>query len=83
LGILLGPTQQKISKKLDVFRKIVLVLSVSADGLLFDGVRGPDDDLRFHFEAASKLDSDEKKIVKEIIEGILLKHDAKRWTKSI
>jgi transcriptional regulator with XRE-family HTH domain len=68
---------------LDVFRKIVLALSVSADDLLFDQVRGPDDDLRFHFEAVSKLDQDEKKLVKELIEGILLKHDAKRWTKTI
>ena len=67
---------------LDVFRKIVLALSVSADNLLFDETRGPDDDLRFHFEAVSKLDSDEKKLIKELIEGVLLKHDAKRWTKS-
>ena len=67
---------------LDVFRKIVLALSVSADDLLFDDARGPDDDLRFHFEAVSKLDSDEKKLIKELIEGVLLKHDAKRWTKS-
>ncbi len=67
---------------LDVFRKIVLALSVSADELLFDQVRGPGDDLRFHFEAVSKLDQDEKMLVKELIEGILLKHDAKRWTKN-
>ncbi len=67
---------------LDVFRKIVLALSVSADDLLFDEKRGPDDDLRFHFEAVSKLDFDEKKLIKELIEGVLLKHDAKRWTKS-
>ncbi len=66
---------------LDVFRKIVLALNVNADNLLFEDERGPDDDLRYHFEAVSKLDQEEKKIVKEIIEGILLKHDAKRWTK--
>lgn len=65
---------------LDVFRKIVLALNVSADKLLFDNDRGPDDDLRFHFEAVSKLNSEEKKVIKELIEGMLLKHDAKRWT---
>ena len=43
---------------LDVFRKIVLALNVSADKLLFDNERGPDDDLRFHFEAVAKLNSD-------------------------
>lgn len=67
---------------LDVFRKIVLALSVSADTLLFDNNRGPGEDLRYHFEAVSKLEPDEKNIVKELIEGILLKHDAKRWTKT-
>jgi transcriptional regulator with XRE-family HTH domain len=67
---------------LDVFRKIVLALNVNADDLLFEQERGPADDLRYHFEAVSKLDQDEKKVIKELIEGILLKHDAKRWTKT-
>ncbi len=67
---------------LDVFRKIVLALNVNADNLLFEEKRGPEDDLRYHFEAVSKLDQDEKKVIKELIEGILLKHDAKRWTKT-
>ncbi len=63
---------------LDVFRKLVLALHVSADILLFDKQRGPDEDLRLHFEAASKLDPDEKGVIKEIMEGMLLKHDAKK-----
>ena len=68
---------------LEVFRKVVLALSVSADMMLFDGEeRGPDEDLRLHFEAVSKLDPEEKNIIKELIEGMLLKHDAKRWTKA-
>ncbi|MBN1841509.1 MAG: helix-turn-helix transcriptional regulator [Deltaproteobacteria bacterium] len=68
---------------LEVFRKIILALNVSADVLLFGGEgRGPDEDLRFHFEAVSKLDPEEKAVIKELIEGMLLKHDAKRWTHS-
>lgn len=50
--------------------------------LLFDNGRGPDEDLRFHFEAVSKLPSEEKSVIKELIEGMLLKHDAKRWTQA-
>jgi hypothetical protein len=46
--------------------------------LLFDKQRGPDDDLRLHFEAASNLDPNEKGVIKEIMEGMLLKHDAKK-----
>lgn len=64
---------------LDVLRKIALSLHVSSDVLLFDeGDRGPDDDLQLHFEAVSKLDPDEKKTIKELLEGMLLKHEAKK-----
>lgn len=53
------------------------------DVLLVDeGERGPSDDLRLQFEAASRLDPDEKRIVREVLDSILLKHDAKRWTRS-
>jgi len=64
---------------LDVLRKIALSLHVSSDVLLFDeGDRGPDDDLQLHFEAVPKLDPDEKKTIKELLEGMLLKHEAKK-----
>ncbi len=64
---------------LDVLRRIALSLHVSADMLLFDkGDRGPDDDLQLHFEAISKLDPDEKRTVKELLECMLLKHEAKK-----
>lgn len=67
---------------LEIFRKIVMVLAVSADEMLFEkDERGPEEDLRLHFEAVSKLDAGEKAVIKELIEGMLLKHDAKRWTK--
>ena len=69
----------KSQPTLDVLRNIAVALSVSADALLFDiQERGPDDDLRLHFEAASRLDPEEKKIVKALLEGLVLKHDAKR-----
>ena len=58
-------------------------LGVSADVLLFDqDERGPSDDLRLQFEAASRLDPDERKTVSELIEGLLLRHEAKRWVRS-
>ncbi len=68
---------------LEVFRNIVLALNVSADIMLFnENDRGPTEDLKLHFEAVSKLDDKEKAVIKELIEGMLLKHDAKRWTKT-
>lgn len=67
----------------EMLRKLAVALSVSADVLLFDeGERGPSDDLRLQFEAASRLDPDEKRLVREVLDGILLRHDAKRWTRS-
>lgn len=68
---------------LDVIRKIAIALHVSADTLIFDeSERGPDDDLRLHFEAVSKLSEEEKETIKELLEGMLLKHEAKRWHQS-
>jgi transcriptional regulator with XRE-family HTH domain len=68
---------------LDVLRNIAIALSVSTDALAFDeGERGPDDDLRLQFEAVARLDDDEKQVVRTVIEGILLKHEARRWAAS-
>ena len=67
---------------LEVFRKITLALNTSADHLLFDdNERGPngDDNLRLQFEAVAQLDDKEKAVVMELIDGMLIKHDAKRW----
>jgi len=66
---------------LDVIRRLAIALSVSADELVFDkDERQPDEYLLLQFEAVKRLDPEEKYLVRELIEGILLKHDAKRWT---
>jgi len=66
---------------LDVIRKIAVALSVSADELIFDeNERGPQDDLRLQFEAVSKFTSEEKRVIKSVLEGLILKHEAKRWS---
>src|ERR1043166_7417287 len=46
---------------LDILRKLAVALRVSADMLLFDkNERGPDEELRLHFEAAARLSPKEK-----------------------
>ena len=68
---------------LEVLRKLAVALSVSADVLLFDHEeRGPDDDLRLQFETITRFDSEEKKIVKAVLDSLILKHEAKRWSAS-
>jgi len=66
---------------LDVLRQLAKALRVSADVLVFgDDERGPDDDLRYHFEAISNLDDEERKVIKTVLDALLLKHEARRWS---
>lgn len=65
---------------LDVLRSLAKALRVSIDGLVFDAAdRGPDDEFRMQFEALATLGKDERRIVKAVLDALLLQHDAKRW----
>jgi transcriptional regulator with XRE-family HTH domain len=65
---------------LEVIKKLSIALCVSADKLIFgENGRGPDEDLRLQFEAISKFNAKEKQVIKEVLEGLILKHEAKRW----
>ena len=72
---------------LDAIRKLAMALSVSADMLLFEkDERGPDEDLKLQFEAVSRLDAEEKKVIRSVIESIILRNTMKeaerRWSGS-
>jgi transcriptional regulator with XRE-family HTH domain len=63
---------------LDAIRKLAVSLSVSADMLLFGkDERGPDEDLRLQFEAASRLNPEEKNVIRSVIESIVLRNTVK------
>jgi len=65
---------------LDALKKLAVALRVSADHLLFDeDERAPADELKMQFEAVARLDPDERRVIQEVVESILLKHDARRW----
>jgi len=64
---------------LEVIRKLAVALSVSADLLVFDkDERGPDEDLRLQFEAVGRLDPNDKSLVREVLDSIISRHDARR-----
>lgn len=64
---------------LDVIKKLALALSVTTDELIFEvDERKADDSLTLLLEGISQLDPDEKHVIKEMVEGILLKHQARR-----
>ncbi len=66
---------------LEALKKIALVLNITIDSLVFDdGERGPDEDLLLQCEALSQFSSEEKKIAKAVIESLILKHDASRFS---
>jgi|SRR5579884_731253 len=68
---------------LDVIRKLAIALSVSADMLLFEkDERGPDEDLKLQFEAVSRLDAEEKRVIRSVIESMILRHEARRWSQA-
>jgi transcriptional regulator with XRE-family HTH domain len=64
---------------LDVIRRLAIALAVSADELIFGkDERGPDEDLRLQFEAVSQFDEADKDLARGVLEGLILKHQAKQ-----
>jgi len=87
LGGLIGITKTQIYRyekghaqpTLDVIKRLAVALSVTTDELIFEqGERQPDESLNLLLEGISILGKEEKHMIKEIIEGILLKHRAKQ-----
>jgi transcriptional regulator with XRE-family HTH domain len=68
---------------LDVIKHMAIALGVTTDALIFDSEeRSPDDDLRLQFEALKGFSEDEKQVAKSVLESLILKHDANRFTAS-
>lgn len=66
---------------LDGLKKIAKTMHVSTDFLLFEEhERGPTDDMALQFEAISQFTEEEKKIAKALLESLILKHDANRFS---
>ena len=63
---------------LDVLRKLAIVLNVPGDMLLFDeDERQPPEDFLLQFEALAQLNPEDKKAVRAMIDGMLIRHQAK------
>src|SRR3972149_2861683 len=64
---------------LEALRKLAKALRVSADALVFDqDERGPDEELKLQFEAVSQFGREEKKAAREVLDALILKHQARR-----
>lgn len=69
---------------LEALKKIAVALSVTIDSLAFGPEeRGPDEELRLQFEAVSHLPAEEKRIIKALLEGMIVKHQTRRIVNSL
>ena len=74
-----GTTQPTV----EALVKITKSMHVSLDELAFgENERGSDDNLKLQFEALSELADEDKFIVLEVLEGLIIKYQAKRWSRT-
>ncbi|GAA5526201.1 hypothetical protein Maes01_02800 [Microbulbifer aestuariivivens] len=63
-------------------RRLAIALNASIDELVFEErERKPEGELLMLFEGVCRLDQKEQQLIKELIESVMLKHDAKRYFK--
>lgn len=68
---------------LDALRRLARALAVSADRLVFDeDERAPGDDLKLVFEAVSQFGPEEKAMVKKMLQGLIMQHQARRFAEA-
>ncbi|MFZ5698551.1 MAG: helix-turn-helix domain-containing protein [Pseudomonadota bacterium] len=66
---------------LEALTKLARALHVSLDSLVFgDNARGPDEDFRLRFEALKDFTPDERNVAREILDSLILKHAANRFS---
>jgi transcriptional regulator with XRE-family HTH domain len=66
---------------LEALKKIAQTLRVTTDSLIFEPKElDPDEDLRMQFKAVSNMPEAERRIVKQLLEGMIIKYEAERWS---
>jgi transcriptional regulator with XRE-family HTH domain len=66
---------------LEALKKIAQTLRVTTDSLIFEPEElEPDEDLRMQFKAVSNMPEEEQRIVKQLLEGMIIKYEAERWS---
>jgi transcriptional regulator with XRE-family HTH domain len=69
---------------LEALVRLAKVLHVSLDMLVFDeSERGPSDDLLLQFEAVSHMPDDERRIIKALLDGMIMKYQTRKMVSSL
>lgn len=66
---------------LEALKKIAQTLRVTTDSLIFESDElEPDEDLRLQFKAVSNMPDEEQQVIKQLLEGMIIKYEAERWS---
>ncbi|PHM49632.1 Repressor of flagellae, MrxJ [Xenorhabdus miraniensis] len=66
---------------LEAVKKIAKTLRVTTDSLIFeDNELQPDSDLALQFQAISNMQPEQRQVIKEVLEGMIIKYEAERWS---
>ena len=67
---------------LDIFKRIVISLNIDSETLLFSKEERSfeDKNLKMQFEAINKMQPKDQEVIQELIDGMILKYEAKRWS---
>lgn len=65
----------------EALKKIAKTLRVTTDSLVFDeNELMPDADLALQFQAITNMPAKEQAIIKQLLEGMIIKYEAERWS---
>lgn len=66
---------------LEALKKIAKTLRVSIDSLVFDTEElTPDEDLTLQFQTIANMPDEEKAVIMELLEGMIIKYETQRWS---
>jgi transcriptional regulator with XRE-family HTH domain len=66
---------------LEALKKLAQTFRVTTDSLIFEPQElEPDEDLRLQFKAVSGMPPEEQRVVKQLLEGMIIKYEAERWS---
>lgn len=64
---------------LEAIKKIAKTLRVTTDSLIFDDELNTGTELALQFQAISHMPKEEQAIIRELIEGMIIKYGTQRW----
>jgi len=66
---------------LEAIKKIAQTLCVTTDSLIFEEDElAPDADLALQFRAVSQMPPEERRVIQQLLEGMIIKYEAERWS---